>query len=313
MLNAQLTFWPDDRVGQLNWSFSRDRKFRTCLRQYYLHYYASREGDKPGSPPAARNLYVLRHLKSRHMWLGEIAHELIETALSAFRRGENPAIDELIGRGRKRMQAQYAESARGLYRQRPGAACGLTEHEYRDPVPRGEWQALRDRLEQSLRSFAALDLVETIRKTPASRWLALESMGSFSVPGARVMAKPDVAFRDEQNRIVLVDWKTGGHAEITDDHRLQLAIYAHFARTHWALGQEPIVAAIAFVGTGQVEQWLVEDEACQRALSLIAESVEAMRSRGEGRAGGPPAAEQFPLTEDLRTCAHCVFRRPCGR
>lgn len=305
----QLDFWPED-VGpddRLTWSVSRDKRLRACLRRYYLHHFASRGGHLPGGDPQARELYVLKHLRNRYMWVGEIVHEMIELALSAFRRGESVPVDQLVERGTRRMRAQYAESLQGVYRDRPHQACGLFEHEYREDVSRDEWRTQRDRMEQCLRAFFGLPIVETLRQTPSWRWLAVESAASFELEGATVLVKPDFAFRDEQDRVVIVDWKTGKPR--LDDERLQLATYGVYARRAWGIGPDYLRACVAYLETGEVmEQHLTHDDLAW-AETAIRDSVRQMRELGASEL----LAERFPQTDDVSRCALCCFRRACGR
>lgn len=304
----QLHLWPEETAGdRISWSVTRDKRMRTCLRKYYLHHFASRGGGQPSASPALRELYVLKYLRNRWMWVGEVVHELVELALVAFRRGDNVPVDALVERGTRRMRAQYAESIQAMYRDRPHQACGLVEHEYRHDLSRDDWKALRDRMERCVRTLFGLPLLGTLRGVPEWRWLALESTGSFEHEGATVVVKPDCAWRDEDDRVVIVDWKTGQPR--LDEERLQLAVYALFARRAWAPASDVIRAQLVYLESGHVDELELGPADLEWGEQAIRESLRSMREL----AHGDPAPERFPLTDDASRCALCPFQRVCGR
>ncbi len=309
MRSAQLHLWPG-LTGDLTWSLSRDKRLRDCLRKYYLQHYLSREGRAPDAPQDLRELYILKHLKSRHMWVGEVVHHLIETALWAWRRGEEVPADALVERGTRRMRAHYAESMQGVYRERPGRACGLIEHEYRVPVAREEWRELRDRMERSVRNFFSLTLTRDIREAPAWRWLAVEQLASFVLDGATVLVKPDFAHRHDTGGVTMIDWKTGRLAE--GEGRTQLAVYGLYARAAWGLPEGDLAGKLVFLDSAEVRDVRLGAADLAGAEAHIRSSVTEMR-RLAGSMDARPDLERFPMTQNLKLCARCHFRRACQR
>ena len=311
-MSDQLDLWPEDAPGgRFVWSVSRAKRLRDCARRYFLQHYGSRGGGKPGAPAEVRDVYVLKHLRNRHMWVGEVVHEMVELALGAWRRGDEVPVEALVERGTRRMRAQYAESMQGVYRERPRQACGLTEHEYRDNISRDEWQAQRDRMERCLRNFFELELTASIRETPTWRWLALETTGSFDVDGTSVLVRPDFALRRDDDSVAIIDWKTGG--AYPDDEWLQMAAYGVFARRAWGLGGARMVGTIAYLDDGETRELPIEEADLVRVQEVIRESIREMRRLS---AAAPPEGldpDAFPKTEDRATCARCTFRRTCGR
>ncbi|MFC1610220.1 RecB family exonuclease [Myxococcota bacterium] len=311
-MSDQLDLWPEEAPGgRITWSISRNKRLRDCLRRYFLQHYGSRGGSKPEASPEVRDIYMLKHLRNRHMWVGEVVHEMIELTLAAWRRGDTVPVEALVQRGTRRMRAQYAESLQGFYRDRPRHSYGLVEHEYRDEISRQEWKDLRDRMERCLRAFFDLELTATIRETPPWRWLAVESLGSFDVDGTTVVVKPDLAWRDDEEQVVVVDWKTG--KQRPDDDWLQMAVYGVFARGAWELKEDSLQRRLAFLDTGDVRVIELAANDLHRAQETIRGSIKEMRRLAvEAWAGNlDPAA--FPKTEDVSLCARCSFRRVCER
>ena len=128
------------------------------------------------------------------------------------------------------------------------------------------------------------------------RWLALESTGSFELEGAAILVRPDFAWRDEDDRVVMVDWKTG--VPRPDEEDLQLAVYGIFARRSWGLGSDHMRAVAAYVGSGEVRERRVDLRDLHTAETRIATSLQQMR---ELTADGEEAdAERFVKTDDLK-------------
>lgn len=306
-MSNQLQFWPEPRSSpRLRWSISRDKRLRDCARKYYLYHYASAGGRRAAEATPEREAYILKHLRNRYMWVGEVVHELIELTLHAWRRGQEVPVDALVDRGTRRMRADYVESLQGVYRERPAEAVGLVEHEYRESISRAEWQAQRDKMERCIRHFFALPVTQSIRATPPWRWLALEAMASFELDGATILVKPDFAWREENGQVVLVDWKTGQpHA----NEHVQLAVYGMYAERVWGLNAEGMRAQLVYLSSGTVETVPVETSALAAAEQEILDSVREMRRLTVVA----PDAAMFPQTDDLGTCQHCAFRRLCNR
>ena len=109
-----------------------------------------------------------------------------------------------------------------------------------------------------LRTFFELPLTQEILGVPVWRWLALESSGSFELAGATVVVKPDFAWRDEEDHVVLVDWKTGLPREA--DELLQLSTYGLYAQRSWGLKNEHMLGQIAYLATGKVKEYQITRE-----------------------------------------------------
>ena len=309
-MSTQLTLWPQQRpLERIRWSVSRDKRLRDCPRKYYLYHYGSVGGRKADATEEIRQIYMLKHLRNRHMWVGELVHELIELTLNAWRRGEEVKVEGLVARGTRRMRAHYVESLQGVYRERPSQACGLVEHEYGEAIHKDEWQGLRDRMERCLRNFFQMPIVEEIRRTPTWRWLALEAMSSFSLDGATILVKPDFAWREDDGQVVMADWKTGLPRDGESD---QLAVYGMYAQRVWGLGEAPMRAYLVYLNSAELATFDMGAQRMDAAEAEVRASVRRMRSLA-GNTGAAPTLDNFPRTDALQVCGRCAFRRVCGR
>ncbi len=291
-------------ANEFSWSRSRDDKFRECLRAYWFHYYGAWGGWRADAPARTRTLYQLKNLRSRQMWAGDVVHRCVERALTNVRRGIEPlspdaAIDATI----ESMRDEWRRSRGGAVKER------LTEHEYEIALPDTEWLAVADHVRHCLWNFYASSLWETLRKLPADRWLEIEDLSSFVLEGTKVFVKLDVAFRDDEGRVVIVDWKTGRAAE--SDHSMQVATYALYAGETWGVDPTTVRTWIANLATGTTQPVELSPRALEAALSRLRTSVRDMRQLLPDPARNEAPESSFPVVDDPRRCRRCNFRRVC--
>jgi CRISPR/Cas system-associated exonuclease Cas4 (RecB family) len=290
--------------NEYSWSKSRDGKFRECLRAYWFHYYGSWNGWSRDASERTRTLHRLKNLKSRQMWAGDVVHRCIERALTNLRRGIEPlGADAAIDATIQTMRDEWRLSKAGSVKERLG------EHEYGIRVPDAEWQANADHVRQCLWNFYASRIWETLRKLPAERWLEIEALSSFLLEGSKIFVKLDVAFRDEDGHVVLVDWKTGRAPD--PDHSMQVAAYVLYAAEAWGAPPTEIETRLVHLASGTTESVRLSERALDAALSRIRTSIRDMRQLLVSDDGNEAREEDFPPLDEPRTCARCNFRRVC--
>src|SRR5262245_42306408 len=175
-------------VNEFSWSKSRDRTFLDCARQYWFQYYGSWGGWDADAPPRTREIYVLKQLKTRHMWLGDRVHKAIERSLRNLAVSTKPLAvnaDEIVRITLEAMRGDFKSSRAGTYRKRP-KTCGLFEHEYRLPVADADWKTIAATMERCLRNFYASEIYREIRDSRRGDWLELEDFSSFQFDGVKV-------------------------------------------------------------------------------------------------------------------------------
>lgn len=290
--------------NEYSWSKSRDAKFRECARAYWFHYYGAWGGWNVDAPARSRTLYRLKNLRSRQMWAGDVVHRCIERALSNVRRGIEPlAADAAIDATIHSMRDEWRRSRSGSVKER------LTEHEYGLEIPDLEWRDNADHVRQCLWNFYASRQWEALRKLPAKRWLDLETLSSFPFEGVKVFVKLDVAYRDEDDRVVIVDWKTGRAPD--PDHSMQVATYALYAGDTWKVEPTRVVTRLAQLATGSSEDVQLSAQALASAVSRIRTSIRDMRQALADPEANVAREADFPPVDEPRVCARCAFRRVC--
>ena len=89
--------------NKFSWSVSRDDTFLNCPRQYYFNYYGYWGGWEIDAPDRVRRIYVLKKIKNRAMWAGQVVHDCIARSLQNISRGVPVLeLDEIVQVGKSR-------------------------------------------------------------------------------------------------------------------------------------------------------------------------------------------------------------------
>jgi CRISPR/Cas system-associated exonuclease Cas4 (RecB family) len=292
------------------WSVSRDRVFRTCPRQYWFSHYGFWGGWEWEVDERTREIYMLKQLKARPVWVGEVVHACIQHSIENMsRRVPLLPVDEILRITRDRMRTDFRQSRDGLYRENPRAACGLFEHEYRVPVSDAEWLESAEQVDQCLRNFYASDAFAQLSRTSSENFLEIETFSRFEIDGIPITVKLDCATR-EQDHIVVWDWKTGKWDG--PDKQWQLACYAFYI--HQAYGV-PIHAVrqrrVDLMLGGEIKEVVFQERGLGELLSYIRGSVADMMGLLEDRENNRAVEERFLKVVRREVCGRCSFARVC--
>jgi PD-(D/E)XK nuclease superfamily len=307
-----------DLQNEFSWSKSRHEKFAECRRSYYFAYYGSWGGweAQPGS--RTRELYVLKKLSSRWQWAGSVVHTTLKGLLQRARStGDLPRLEDVLERARRRARAEWAGSREKSYWRESSKIVGLVEHEYGDVVPDEDWKRLYETVvDGSLRAFYASETLERIRSTPRDRWLTVDDLDAWGFEGTKIWVAIDFAYRDDDGRVQILDWKTGKERGV--DHT-QIAIYALYAQRKWGVSVDGVVGGLVYLvgngdGKGGERVSVAADaaalDACQAQMRA---SIAEMKGALADPARNVAVADAFPQLQGRESCRRCPFRRPCGR
>jgi len=303
-------------VNRLAWSYSRHGLFHDCPRGYYYHYYGSWGGWSAEADEDARRLYLLKQLKSRHLWVGSIVHEAAAQALAAVRAGAEPATGPRAQDAAEaaaqavvtRMRREFRASRSGEYRSDPRRVTGLREHHYGEAVADAEWRDLAEQARRCVRFFFR-DPLPRLRAVARADWLALEDLELFSLGDLPVYVKMDFACRTPDGGLLIIDWKTGRRGPSGDG--LQLAVYALHAAARWKAAPEAIVVREVNLNVGEEESVRATAEQLERAGEAIRESFARMRACLVDPEANLARSEDFSPRPSARGCGGCNFREIC--
>jgi hypothetical protein len=298
--------------NEFSWSKSRDGIFSSCLRAYYYRYYGSWNGWRHDAPADVRELYVMKNLQSFPMWKGSVVHRVVKQAVSGLREGKPLSVDRALVSVRDRMMRDFEDSRTGRYRQRPNRICGLLEHYYDTAIPD---QALHEAVvfaEGCIKRLYTTGSYRKMLQLGPSSIVEFESLQSITLSGCKVWVSPDVIIRDMDDKIVIVDWKTGG-SSLSNQTRLQLAIYGLYVAQRYGMPSGLLVGVEENLRSGRehvypLKEWILED-----ARRYMEDSIQKMQSLLHDRERNVALFRDFPMTDKLALCMGCSFRRACFR
>jgi CRISPR/Cas system-associated exonuclease Cas4 (RecB family) len=280
-----------------SWSVSRHDSFATCRRKYFYSYYAAQEDPE---------IQRLKKLSALPLWAGSVVHETIEELLKS--REAVPAPDEQAAIVRTavhdRMLRNWKESEAGSLRFR------LFEHEYQVSVDPEDKKIVVGIVMRSLRNFFKSDTLREAYAAGKERWLTVEDLVTFDVGGVSVYVRMDLAYRDPDGRVVIVDWKTGrGEGRFSE---VQLAGYALYAAEQgWVQEPEEIRTELAYLAIPRYVRRSVDRKTLDRARSFIEKSAGNMKSLLLDPVANLARLEDFPMIDRPQICRRCNYRRLC--
>lgn len=300
----------DVLTNDFKWSVSRDRTFRECPRQYWFNHYGFWGGWNYDVDPRTRDIYVLKQLKSRPTWVGEVVHDCIKHSIENLSRGIPVLpVDAILKITRSRMRNDFRVSRDGMYRDNPKYACGLFEHEYRIPVSDEEWRDSADHVDRCLVTFYASEVWETLRNTKPGDFLEIERFSHFLLDGNTVTVKLDCATRDTDH-VVVWDWKTGRREGA--DAKLQLACYAFYIHQAYGIPIHHVRMRRFELSGGTVHERTIAERELGEILDYVRGSIADMRGLLDDPERNQTHEDRFRKEERRDLCLRCNFLKVCA-
>jgi CRISPR/Cas system-associated exonuclease Cas4 (RecB family) len=285
-------------AGQgFSWSISRHDTFQSCRRRYFYSYYVA-----PEDPEVKR----LKRLSALPLWAGSVVHETIEELLKTRETMPSETEQEAIVRTavHSRMLGDWraSEAASPDFR--------LFEHEYGTPVEAEDKKIVVGIVMRSLRNFFRSEVLHEAFAVGRSQWLTVEDLASFHVGDVEVRLRMDLAFRDRQGRVVIVDWKTGRNEGRFSE--VQLAGYALYAAEKgWVASPEELRTELAYLAVPRYVRRTVDSRKLDHARRFIQKSAGTMKSLLLDPLANRGRLEDFPMIDRPRACRRCNFRKLC--
>jgi PD-(D/E)XK nuclease superfamily protein len=282
---------------EFSWSVSRHDTFSSCRRKYFYSYYIA-----PDDP----EIHRLKKLSALPLWAGSVVHEIIEGFLKTHDTLPSPEEQQAI------VHAAVHERLLGDWRDSEAASLRfrLFEHEYSTPVEAEDKKIVVGTVMRSLRNFFKSPVLQEALAVGRASWLTVEDLISFEVGGVNVFLRMDLAFRDAQGRVVIVDWKTGrGEGRFSE---IQLAGYALYAaRQGWVAAAEEIQTELAYLAIPRYVRRSVDARKLDHARAFIEKSAGGMKALLLDPLLNLGRLEDFPMIDRPQTCRRCNFRRLC--
>ena len=280
-----------------SWSVSRHDTFSSCRRKYFYSYYLAPEDPE---------IHRLKKLSALPLWAGSVVHETIENFLKTRDTMPSPEEQQAI------VHAAVHERLLGDWRQSEAASLTfrLFEHEYAQTIEAEDKKIVVGIVMRSLRNFFKSPVLQEALAVGRSSWLTIEDLVSFDVGGTSVFLRMDLAFRDAQGRVVIVDWKTGrGEGRFNE---IQLAGYALYAaRQGWVGTAEEIQTELAYLAIPRYVRRSVDARKLDHARAFIEKSANGMKALLLDPVLNLGRLQDFAMIDRPQTCRRCNFRRLC--
>lgn len=298
------------------WSFSTDKLFRRCQRQFYFREIAAHHSEKE---PWRREAFVLKQLKTLELWRGSVIHEGIQHyVVPALRNGSalnwNLFTDQTI----QRAKSQFAFSQQKRYRQ-PGIAktrhedfCALIPHETGVGVSEVEFNNVCAEIRSAFQRLASLPdlwvMIQGGKNCIAEKQLWIE------FDDVKIMVQIDLLFERSLGHPTIIDWKSyelGGDT----DARMQTTLYG------WALWKSGFFGDLADPKNIELLECQVQDgvlikHECSVTVfeeleDHIYRSLNRIFSLCRSKKLTEARIQDFAFTDNPNNCEYCAFRQLC--
>ena len=186
----------------------------------------------------------------------------------------------------------------------------LFEHEYDVAVEQEDKKIVVGIVMRSLRNFFRSALLKEVLEVGRAQWLTVEDLVSYDVGGVPVFLRMDLAFRDRNGRVVIVDWKTGRSEGRFNE--VQLAGYALYAAQQgWAKSPEEIQTELAYLAIPRYVRRNVDQRKVDHLRRFIEKSANTMRGLLLDPAANLGRVEDFAMVDRPQVCRRCNYRKLC--
>jgi len=295
--------------NEFSWSKSRHDVVQTCPRQYYFNYYGYWGGWERNASERTRQIYILKNLKNRYMWAGNMVHECIKHTLKNLHRGITVLdVDDIISITINKMREEFRSSKKRRYLSHP-KTCALFEHEYELSLPDSDWKQIADDVVKCLKNFYGSKTFEMLRMVAQQDWLEIENFSFFHLDGIKIWAVLDCSFRTKEG-ITIIDWKTGRGT--TSDLSLQLSCYAMYGIEKWKIKPEDIKVVEYNLLSNQSAEFSITEGEIVNTRAIIKGSIADMQSLLIDVENNIPKEEKFfSKIKDDNIRQGCNFRNVC--
>jgi hypothetical protein len=280
--------------------------------KYHLQYNVAWEGWLGSAPQEKRRAYMLKNMTNLPMWIGNIVHNIIEEIITVGRNtGEWATLEESQHNAIQALRKGWKQSVDKRWQISPKQNINLAEHFYQEEIEPDRLASYKQKVLKSLKAFYEMPLFKVLQNLKKDAWLTLEDFQKFQLnTGEEVALKIDVGFR-YNNKVYLLDWKTG---QVSDSVIDQLITYSMYAlKQGWIKKPDEIIiipvylAAYAELGEQATPHLEVTMHHINRQAGIIKNEypllIQAFQHKDD--------PSYFEHTDNENACKRCFFRNMC--
>lgn len=300
--------------NELSWSKTRDESFNECKRKYFLHYYLSWGGWYDSALPRKREVYIMKKLSSRPMWIGKMVHKWISIIIKTLNSGRTIVCDQAISDLREEMLEEWKNSINNNYRNRPSKITGLFDHYYHVPTDMSDFESDFEKASIYLANFYKSIAYQELQEYCPLPYndSEIEQIQSFDLDRIKVWVSIDLAYKT--NGISqIIDWKTGNKSN-NKEIQLQLTTYSLYLSRKWDLDNYSINLREVNLRYRTENAWRANDEGVAWAIQYIKNSYSCMEQYLSDPLQNIPLEEEyFPKKDNQQGCNWCNFLGDCHK
>ena len=213
------------------------------------------------------------------------------------------------------MNKGFVQSSRHFkdWLSRPGKFTMFHELYYgqTNVLPADKTDKIKYRLEVTMNHFLESDTLKEMAYNEQIEFLEAEKFRILQVGKLKIYVVLDLLYRDyERDKWVIVDWKTGKQSE---EDPYQLALYAlYLLETYPIPSYKNIIIRNEYLLDGTSTEHQLDPVTLDKVQEIIGTSTEWMNEYlDDVHLNKPLPLDQFPKTDDKRTCQRCNFYELC--
>ena len=311
----------------MTWSYSSQRTFARCQRQWFYSNFAAQPRVK--DPMRRRALYY-GQLNTISAWRGR----LVDTVISSY---VVPSLSDPLSEEPMQLQ-DGLRIARRLFDEQGAYACHnraattevtiskegekfalLFENEYQAPPSEDDFDNAWIEVETSLANFWKSDAIWSVLNEATGLISQPRSISFELANGTKGVAFPDLIAFFADKPPTIIDWKV--HANAGNNARRQLAVYAlalsmcskaHFDfPPDWKRPAIEIKLIEAQLLLDRLTHYELDDEDIAEVETFIASSAYEMECLAEGKKFTELDMGDFRTAHDGTACEVCVYQAIC--
>ena len=302
----------------IKWSFSTDRCFRRCQRQYFLSHIAASHSAKD---EVRREAFLNKQVKTLELWRGSLVHTGIEQfVVSAWQQRQPLDWQAAIEQTQALARRQLAFSSAGRYREAGMTKskagddyCALVGHESEIGVSDDEFGTVLTTIATCFQNLSTMtDLLGEIQQCDKV-WCELPLYLQYDA--ARLEVHLDLLYFRSFGSPTIIDWKVsesmGG-----SDADLQTGLYAWAMCQHakWQVTEASDCELIEVqLLSGDVIRHRASPDIFDRIENRIYRSLDVIQSLRQGRAYDLADIADYDFATNPNNCAFCSQQALCQK
>jgi CRISPR/Cas system-associated exonuclease Cas4 (RecB family) len=267
-----------------SWSFSRHQLLNYCKRAYYYRYIGS--ASKSSKVLDVEKIKRLKGLKSKFVVQGILVHDSIEDQITQHYMGRD--VNQISA------QEKYLKRLNGF---QTTADITITECFNGEHIDPAFFDSIRISGVEMLDTFFTI-VWPTLKRL---EYLSHEQFDNFKIGTVPVTVKLDYITKNNVDKLVLSDWKTGKERR---ESNLQLGAYVLFAMQKYNKTPDDIFSEIIYLASsGKPRPYRFSSDQLDEVKEIIISDYERMNATYE--------MDSFPADPSPKKCINCPFASLC--